>query len=225
MTNTSLPQTLSLNDVDDYFIQAFPATSKDEQTLALILYRLLSLGKPVSVSQIQTETNLTIPIIEQTLHNWPSIFFDNNRIIGFWGITTQPTPHRMIVDEHTCYTWCAWDTLFIPELLNKTVTIESSCPVTNNNIKLAVSPRHAESANGKPLYLSFLQPEIDKLNDDITSNFCHFIYFFDSKKIAEQWIIQNPDTFLLTLEEAFGIATQVNNKRFNLTLNQERKIK
>lgn len=221
MNKTSLPQALSLDDISDYFVKAFPAITKDEQTLALSLYCLLSLGKAVNVSQIQTETGLTTAIIEQALHNWPGIFFDDDkRVIGFWGITVQPMTHRMIVDEHISYAWCAWDTLFIPELLNKVVKVESSCPVTNSNIELIVSTMHAESANGKPLYLSFLQPDMDKLNDDITTNFCHFVYFFDSKQIAEQWLAEHPNTFLLTLDEAFVIAREVNNKRFNLTLDK-----
>ncbi|GMR16882.1 MAG: organomercurial lyase MerB [Gammaproteobacteria bacterium] len=221
MNNPTSSQALSLHNISDYFVQAFPAITRDEQTLALILYRLLSLGKHVNVLQIQTETDLTTSIIEQALHDWPDILFDDDQqVIGFWGITVQPMTHRMVVDDHVCYAWCAWDTLFIPELLNKVVKVESRCPVTNNNIELIVSPTHAESANGKPLYLSFLQPDMDKLNDDITSNFCHFVYFFDSKQIAEQWLAEHPSTFLLTLDEAFKIAKQVNNKRFNLTLDQ-----
>lgn len=221
MNNLSSSPALSIQEIGDYFVQAFPAATKDEQTLALALYRLLSLGKPVNISQLQTEVSLTASAIEQILHDWPSVFFNNaQQVIGFWGMAVQATTHQLLVDKNVCYAWCAWDMLFIPQLLNKVVHIESNCPATNNTIKLIVSPTDAKSTNGKPLYVSFLQPDMDKLNDDITGSFCRFVYFFDSKIIAEQWLAKRPNTFLLTLEAAFEIAKHVNNRRFNLTLDK-----
>ncbi len=214
-------QALSLHELSDYFVHAFPAISEDEQTLALSLYRLLSLGEPVSISQISKETGLVAGDIEQTLQTWHGVFFDDSQqVIGFWGIAVQAMMHRMLVDGKGSYAWCAWDTLFIPELLNKTVKVASSCPVTNHRIELIVSPTQDEATNDKPLYLSFLQPDMDKMHDDVTTNFCHFVYFFDSKSTAEKWLAEHAGTFLLTLEEAFRIAKEVNANRFNLTLHR-----
>jgi len=220
MTNPVTSQALSPEAISKYFVQAFPAIDKGEQTLALTLYRLLSLGEPISTSQLCNESGLTTIDINQKLQAWPGVFFDDaHHVIGFWGITVQPMTHKMTIDGHVSYAWCAWDTLFIPELLNKTVKVESSCPVTHNLIELVVSPMQAEAVNDKPLYLSFVQPDMDKFNDDVTNSFCHFVYFFDSKHIAQQWLAKHPDTFLLTLDEAFEIAKRVNAGRFNQTLN------
>src|SRR3989442_9036358 len=36
------------------------------------------------------------------------------RIIGFGGLAVREMPHRFKVDGRTLYTWCAWDSLFIP---------------------------------------------------------------------------------------------------------------
>ncbi len=213
-------QEMSIQQLSDYFIRAFPAVSKDEQSLSLTLYRLLSLGEPISISQLSKETGLTTNNIEQILQDWPGVFFgDDQQIIGFWGIAVQPMTHKMTIDGQVSYAWCAWDTLFIPELLNKTVMVASSCPVTNKRIELVVSPTKVEAVNDNPLYLSFVQPDMDKLNDDVTTDFCHFVYFFDSKQIAEQWMSEHPGTFLLTLDEAFQIAKLVNANRYNLILN------
>jgi hypothetical protein len=39
----------------------------------------------------------------------------------------------------TLYAWCAWDTLFIPELLGRTARVESSCLETKK-VRLSVAP-------------------------------------------------------------------------------------
>ena len=61
-------------------------------------------------------------------------------------------------------------------------------------------------------------PNMDKLNNDVTTDFCHFVFFFDSKSVAEQWIAEHPGTFLLSLEDAFLIGKEVNAARYNLSL-------
>lgn len=217
MNSIKTSQAISLTDICDYFVQAFPANNKDKQTLALALYRLLSHGNPVKLSHLKNETGLTDAVINKILNSWSGIYFNNKQqVTGFWGMTIEPTTHCILVDENVCYTWCAWDTLFIPELLDKTVRVQSRCPVTDNNIELVVTPKYAQRRNDKPLYLSFLQPDMQKLQDDITVNFCHFVHFFGSKKDAEHWLAEHPGTVLLTLDQGFEIAKQVNNARFNL---------
>jgi hypothetical protein len=44
---------------------------------------------------------------------------DAGHIVGFWGLsTTELGPHRLRgVDGVELSAWCAWDTLFLPELL------------------------------------------------------------------------------------------------------------
>jgi len=145
---------MNVEKISNYFIQAFPAKKKNEQRLSLAVYRTLALGQPVTIEQLHSTTNLPSKEINHILHSWPGVFFDdNNKVIGFWGISVQEMPHRLKMNDHLSYAWCAWDTLFIPELLNKTVKIESDCPVTGNHIELNVSLIHAESVFDKPIFL------------------------------------------------------------------------
>jgi alkylmercury lyase len=206
--------------VSDYLIQAFPEINGEQQQLSLSLYRALALGKPVVIEQLQASTGLTGEFIRQTLQSWPGVFFDDdNNVIGFWGITTREMPHRLAVNGHTSYAWCAWDTLFIPGLLDKTASVSSVCPVTGNRIELTVSPARADVADNKSLSVSFLMPDVNEFKNDVTSNFCHFVYFFDAQQVAEQWIAEHPGTFLLSIDDAFSIARNVNAARYKLVLN------
>ncbi len=202
-------------EISNYFVQVFPEFNKEERRLSLALYRLLSLGKPVTMEALQQATALPANAITQTLQTWPGVFFDNDdRVVAFWGLTLEKTRHRMIIDGHTLYTWCAWDTLFIPPLLQSSARVTSSCPVTGNEIELTVSPAGATAIGNDAVYVSFLTPDIDQLKKDVITCFCHFVYFFDNPKVAEQWIAEHAGTFLLSLNDAFLVGKQVNDTRY-----------
>jgi len=206
--------------VSDYLIQAFPEINSEQQQLSLALYRSLALGKPVAVAHLEDATGLAGEVIDQTLQSWPGVFFDDNKnVIGFWGISNRETSHRLFVNGQTSYAWCAWDALFIPALLSETVQVSSQCPVTDSKIELVISPTRAKVIGDKPLFVSFLMPDMDGMKENVTTNFCHFVYFFDSLQVAEQWIAKHPGTFLLSLDDAFSIGNNVNAARYGLTLN------
>ena len=38
--------------------------------------------------------------------------------------------HRFEVAGRTLYTWCAWDSLFLPQILGQEAEVESTCPLT-----------------------------------------------------------------------------------------------
>ncbi len=38
----------------------------------------------------------------------------------YWGLAIAETKHRLEVDGRALYTWCAWDSLFLPEILQRT---------------------------------------------------------------------------------------------------------
>jgi len=202
-----------------YFIQAFPEMNKLEQQIALTIYRSLALLKPVTIESISKAINQNKNIITKICHSWPGVVFDNNNhIIGFWGITNQQMPHHMIIDQRKVYTWCAWDTLFIPQLINVSARVHSECPVTKQNIELLVSPTHVKAINNQKVVMSFLKPDMDDFNNDITASFCHFVFFFANHDAGEQWCAEHPNTFLLSLDDAFSVGTRMNAVRYNLTL-------
>jgi hypothetical protein len=43
---------------------------------------------------------------------------------------------------------------------------------------------------------------------DVVQSFCHFVHFFASEKTARAWVAAHPGTFLLTVDEAFAVATR-----------------
>ena len=42
---------------------------------------------------------------------------ERGHVIGHGGLALDETVHRFDVDGRRLHAWCAWDTLFLPELL------------------------------------------------------------------------------------------------------------
>ena len=199
----------------------FPAMDSDEQIIALTLYRLLAAGEPVPPARVALQAGLPVDLVNAVLKDWPGVFLNADQcVIGFWGLSLQETAHRLELDGKTFYGWCAWDTLFIPELLGNTAQITSACPVTGKEIRLVVSPAGIDMVNPEQVVVSFLVPEEREFQENITASFCHFVYYFADRIVAEQWSATHPGTFVLSLADAFRVGQLLNATRYNQTLNQ-----
>ncbi len=228
MTNTNIAElttgklvqvTPDLNKLADIFVDAFPQLSGEDQRLSIKLYRLLARGEPVSCNQLAQALDRSTDSVNQTLVRWPGVFYDESACIkAFLGLSVKKTQHRLTVDGRTIYTWCAWDTLFLPELLDATVQISSACGATGDVVGLTVSPEGIQAVEPGDVVVSFLIPDLDELRENITASFCHFVYFFRSREDGESWVSEHDGTFLLSLEEAFTVGKKMNAARFNETL-------
>lgn len=74
-------------------ITAFvPKLNETEQHVAIGLYRLLSQGKPVSISNLVQTTECPSDAVHHSLSTWPGVYFDDNKnVIGFWGLALPET--------------------------------------------------------------------------------------------------------------------------------------
>ena len=193
---------------------AFPELDRTAQDIAVVTYRLLAEGKPVSPEAVARQLSLEPERVRETWDSWPGVYYDDNRkVIGFWGLALQEMPHRFTVDGRQLYTWCSWDSLFIPEILGKTAEVESTCPVTGETISLTVGPDGVESVAPAGARVSFLVPTAS-FDTDVVMSFCHFVLFFSSEKAGKKWSGEHENTFLLTVEEAHQIGRLTN--RINL---------
>jgi alkylmercury lyase len=166
----------------------------------------------------------SVDTVEELLARWPGVFHDpDNRVVGFWGLTIQrltPT-HRLALEGRELYAWCAWDTLFLPGVLDAELAVDSRCPTTHEAISLVVSSSGIVQASHLDAVVSFLLPERD-FDADVIQSFCHFVHFFASKDAGEAWIAQHPGTFLLSLADAFELGRRVNELNFPAVLGTRR---
>lgn len=197
---------------------AMPPLTAREQAVAIALYRLLAEGRPVAPERLTERAGLADKEVRRLLGSWPGVYLDEAGVVGFWGLALDQMPHRLHLDGRELRAWCAWDTLFLPELIGSPATVESTCPSTGEPVSLEVIPgsgvRNVSPAGAA---LSFLRREQPFDADTITS-FCHFVHFFASEAAALEWTANHPNTFVISIDEGFEIGRMTNKARFGAAL-------
>lgn len=191
----------------------------DERTASIGLYRAVARGEPVPTAVLADETGLPVPYLERYLQEASGIHTnDDGDVVAYWGLSQTERNHRFLVEGRTLYTWCAWDALFIPEIIGKTAAVESTCPVTEMQIRLTVSPTEAKAAQPAGMVLSFAQPVPSAIRQDVIASFCHYVRFFESRAAAEPWVADNEGTIVISLDDAFHLGRRANERRYGALL-------
>ncbi len=194
-----------------------------QRKVSVAIYRLLAEGQPVPIERIGRATDLSVGLVSEILDQWFGVYYDDDhRIIGYWGLAIPKMSHRFEVGGRTLYTWCAWDALFIPEILQKTAHVVSTCPVTGEEIRLDISPERAESVGSQEIFVSFILPDKNDVQADVIGSFCHYVFFFSSAQAGQRWVSEHADTFLLPLKEAFSLGKEKNRQQYHQLLESQK---
>ena len=218
MTHTYRSGNVDVDAVALGIVKVFPALDLFERRLSLELYRLLSVGEPVTRAVLAERLQVSIEIVDPILDGWPGVFSDSERrIIGYWGLSitgAYSSPHQLTIDGQRLSAWCAWDTLFLPELLGKPAVVEAQSPGQAGVVKLIVTATNVDHAEPEDAHVSFLMPDAGEVRKDIVTAFCHFVHFFPSRPAGEAWAAQHPGTFILSVAEAHAIARRKNQAQY-----------
>lgn len=188
----------------------------------LALFRLLAEGEPVETGRLATHAGLGHSDLVEHLGRWHGVHTDDQlRVIAFQGLSVVEAPHRLRVNRRILYAWCAWDTLFLPELIGHSAEIESVCPTTGEAITLRVGPEGTADLSPPSAVLSFLLPG-SRLGGDTIASFCSFIHFFASREAAAQWTAARPGTFVISIAEGFEIGRRTNAAQWGDALSRQR---
>ena len=184
----------------------------DLSRLLVRVMRALAQGHPVAEEQIsQIITDLGVDRNKANHFLSQVAERDESRnVTGIMGMSLNKTSHRLNLNGTRLYAWCAMDTLFLPAMLDQTVTIESKSPVSRQIVRLTVSPQKMEEFEPADAVLSFIvvEPEEANMNsvESIWNTFCHHIYFFASREEAEQWAGGRRDIEILPVEQAYELS-------------------
>jgi alkylmercury lyase len=205
-------------------VERLPEFSVAEQRAGMALLAELSRGEPVSAAELAQILGVEDTEAEHYLHDSgmsPLVYSDDDgAAVGFFGLSTIPTDHRFIVNGRTLWTWCAADTLFLPELLGVTATVESKDPVSGETMTLTVSPAAVDSVDPDGMMVSMNSPEAwettSALRLIVTA--CHYIHFFGSPQSGGEWAETHPNTVLLPVDRAFVYGKRQNLRMFGAGL-------
>ena len=211
-----------LDRVAASIVGVFPTLDLFEQRLSLELYRFLAEGQPVLRALLAERLSVPVEIVNQVLNGWPGVFSDpQQRVVGYWGLSIPAayvSPHRLTIDGRRLSAWCAWDTLFLPQLLGQRAEVESASPTPGATISLTVTPEEVERVEPVGARMSFLLPDAEAVQKDIVSAFCHFVHFFPSCQAGESWAAQHAGTFLLSIGEAHAVGRRKNEAQYGKAL-------
>jgi alkylmercury lyase len=208
---------VSAADVAAQLEAAFPpAASADDQRLARMLFRLLANEEPVDDARLAGAVGRPVEGVTAALAGAafaPLLYRDDEgKIVGFGGLGLSQlgeTVHRLRVDGHELYAWCAGDALFLPAALEREVRVESRCPVTGERINLTVSPHGYRDIDPPEAVMSMLTAEEVAARtgrgEDVIRSLCHFLFFFASEEAACEWTAEHPGTVTFPIEEGFEL--------------------
>ena len=210
-----------LGEIERLVLAAVPTLTLDQQQVALTLTRLLAAGEPVTLERVCEVVGLTSERGEAALAGLRSVVRDEHgRAVTCCGLSLRETPHLLMVNERRLYTWCAWDVLFLPELLGRTVRATSRCPVSGERISVELGPGRTPTVCPASAVLSFVLPDPSPTADPYQS-FCHFVNFFNSPESGLEFASTNERVFLLSVEEGYRLGQAVNRACFAAVLPPE----
>lgn len=214
----------TISTLDVLWESVLPRLSLEEQRAGLVLLRELGRGEPVSASQLAQALDAPIGEARAMLGESalrPFVYTgEDGRVEGFFGLATSPTHHRFMINGRTLGTWCAQDSLFLPELLGETAQVESKDPETGELVRLTVSPEGLEAVEPNRIVVSMVRADTADLTSAtrIIATACHFIFFFASRAAGERWVAAHPQTELQSLEEAVAFGRRQNRLLFGAEL-------
>ncbi len=222
------PSKLNLDELAASIVRCFPSLSLLEQRLSLDLYRLLAEGQPVPRTALAERLRVSVKEVIRILDSWPGVFSDaEGRIVGYWGLSipgAYSSPHTLRMSGRTLSAWCAWDTLFLPQLVGQTAEIESTSPGQTGIVRLTITPQQVERVEPVGAQMSVLVPNAQEMQKNVVTSFCHFVHFFPSRQAAESWTAKHAGTFLLSVHEAHVLARLKNEAQYRDALRYKKEI-
>jgi alkylmercury lyase len=196
-------------DLADQLSRCAQDPSDSERRLQLALLRLLAEGRPVEPTRLVAKAGVpAADMVERLGRRW-GVRTDAGRVVGFQGLSVVETRHRLELDGRTLFTWCAWDTLFLPELLGGPAKVESSCPASGATMSMRVGPEGVSHVAPPAAVMSFVDPD-GCFGEDVIQSFCRFVNFFASRKAALPWTQTHPGTYVISIADGFEIGRRVN---------------
>jgi alkylmercury lyase len=186
-----------------------PRFRPDESRLLIQIWRALGDGRAVSPEELkQLASRLHIPFdFAISFVHQVSERDDGGNIVGIVGLSQRNPPHHFKVNGHDLSTWCAWDSLFLPSMLNLTATVESSCPATREKIRLTITPEHVDRYEPSSAVVSIVVPKLTRKGresvEEVWMTCCHFVHFFARGDVATEWLsARGRKAAILSVEEA-----------------------
>jgi alkylmercury lyase len=211
-------ETLDIPALAAEFTAAHPDLNPSEQRLALAIFRLLGEGERFGARELAERAELPLDEAASAVDRFPMLQRDDQgRVLAYGGLTLEPTSHVLEVDGRTLHTWCALDTLFLPELLGRPARVRSTDPETGTEISLTVDAAGPHDFNPEGAVMTLHGAGGLDL-EDVVGTFCCYVHFFASEEAARGWARRSDGTYVASIAEGFEYGRLYNHGRLGAAL-------
>lgn len=191
-------------DLAARFVRPVVDPGFDRERMSVALYRLLAQGQPVAEDRLVEAAGVPPERVAEALAQWPNIFRDaDGRVTAFGGLALEPTAHKFEIRGRVLHTWCAWDTLFLPLVLDGTAHVASRSPLSGEPIRLTVGPDGVSHASPAGTMLSLVQP--GDFGRNLIKDFCANVHFLASRDEGAKWASEHDGAFIVSLADGFEL--------------------
>jgi alkylmercury lyase len=202
----------------DYLERGLLAVNTPElQRLSVTLYRLLARAAPLAPAELALACELSEERLEQQFSQLlPTSLETDERgaIVAFGGLSLRPTRHQFVAAGTKLYTWCVFDALFLPQILNNPATLVTRCPISQNELIVELAPRESRVAEPSDWVMSIVAPDHEACCRDLRRAFCDRINLFGDRAAFAQWSFGRNDTDWIPLAEAQFLARRRNELQY-----------
>lgn len=195
----------------------FLAVQPDLIPLSLVLYRRLGEGVAVQRETLADDLGIPAADVGRLLAKLPPSTVDidqDGSVIAFGGLSIAEGNHEFHVDGRELYTWCVFDGLFLPQLLEKPATLITRCPITGSKIEIDLTRERIIRVNPAQPVMSLVAPESEACCDDLRGAFCNHVNFFSDQVVFATWAAEKTDVTSVSVERAHSLAMQRNRLRY-----------
>jgi alkylmercury lyase len=172
-----------------------------------IMQAMAESGQPLVPASLAARLQMSHRELETHLARIPDTEFDAQGNIVGWGITLVPTQHQFRLQGRQLFTWCAFDTVLFPPLLQVEAQVRSECSASGQPITFVATPEGIADLLPTTSVLSLILPT--ERCDCVRGTFCQRSLFFQSEGAALPWLTLHPKALLLSLEEAAFVGQTV----------------
>lgn len=199
---------MDLAHYTDELVTRLTMTNRFEgfEDLFVVLLRHLAEGHPVSPETLARDLDWPVERVTTALQEAVSVERDDDGTVVGYGLTLRETVHAFEIDGQRLYTWCAFDTLFLPALINRTAHVVSRCAATGATVSLTVTPSAIHEVEPQDAAVSLIMPQN---TTDIRHAFCCHVHFFASTIVARDWVTKHPGIEIVTVHDAFALSREL----------------
>ena len=201
----------SLQSTVEQLEKLLPKLNKQERQISKVLYQKLALGESVAIETIANILQKPIQDIQDHLKQMRYVEYNTvNEVSAYRGVTLNETKHSVFHNNFRAYTWCAFDTLFLADLLNKPASISSTCPTCNKAIACEINNRDLVGSDDRDTVMSFIIPNKVEYFEDLQKSFCCKVHFFCNEQCGREWKNRTSEIDFFDLAESLVIAQERN---------------